>query len=132
MVGWARVRFKFPTGVNPCIGVKEPKFPKLSFVRNGECWIGVYSVRRALEKRAQIDVLDGWGFRPTDKESNHNIHAAKTTYTTLREHRVNKDPIARYKIKGVRPKYEWDWKRKLTGPSLSGPDLWTQHRETEP
>ncbi len=74
MICWLRVRFKFPDKTNPCIGVKDPRFPKLVFVREGECWTGVFSVRRALEKGAQIEVLDGWGFRPGDAERNHPIH----------------------------------------------------------
>lgn len=75
MVGWARVRFTFPLGVNPCIGVKEPRFPKLVFVREGETWTGVFSIRRALEKGARVELIDGWGFRPTENERNHPIHA---------------------------------------------------------
>jgi len=74
MVGWVRVRFKFADNASPCIGVKDPRFPKLIFVREGECWTGVFSVRRALEKGAQIEVLDGWGFRPATREINHPIH----------------------------------------------------------
>ncbi len=74
MVGWARVRFKFPKGVNPCIGVKEPRFPKLVFPREGEAYAGVFTLRRALEKGAKITFISGWGFSPAEKETNHPIH----------------------------------------------------------
>lgn len=74
MVGWARVKFKFPAGSKPCIGVKDPRFPKLVFVREGETWTGVFSIRRALEKGAQIEFIEGWGFAPTEREQNHPVH----------------------------------------------------------
>lgn len=74
MVGWARVRFKFPPGTAPCIGVKEPRFPKLVFVREGETWTGVFSIRRALQKGAEIEFIEGWGFTPTPNEQNNPLH----------------------------------------------------------
>ncbi len=75
MVGWARVRFKFPVGVSPCIGIKTPEFPKLVFVREGETWTGVYSIRRALEKGAHVEFVEGWGFVAGVAEATHPIHA---------------------------------------------------------
>jgi hypothetical protein len=311
-IGWARIHFSFPKGLSPCIGVKDLRFPKLTFPREGECWTGVFSIRRALEKGAQVEVLDGYGFTPTEKELNHPIHAyfrqlldignehkdkflekfakglantlvgrfigkydiededdvedrlargwrtklkqvmgsfapmhaclildqaraledhlidlskspaythtdsvytrdpidlsdsfvewirgmggdvklemvspncwilrsavgyfanpepygnpkcphhafhtkesdyakvietmlkypelkpdgfAKIDYTTLREHVTKKHPIASYKIRGTRPKYVWDYKRRLLGEPLKGSALWTEHVETEP
>lgn len=57
---------------------------------------------------------------------------AKVDYTTLREHKQKEHQIASFKVRRASPKYEWDYKRKLTGPPLTGPALWTEHRETEP
>lgn len=315
MVGFARVKFEFPKGILPSLGVKDPRFPKLIFPREGTCWTGVFSIRRAIEKGATVEFVDGWGFLPTEKETSHPLHRyfrmllelgkqnegtfletyaknlanmlvgrligkydysnenedsyeemlargwrprpkqvmssfapivaslildqaraledrlisltrhpvyshtdsvfsedpidlsdpffetvrkyggevklelvadaggwtlraavayfrskdqskkpkaahhaikaqredfitvietmlenpglkpdgfCKTEYTTLREHRMKGWPIASYRINLSKPKYEWDRKRKLLGPALSGQSLWTERRETEP
>lgn len=73
-VGVARVRWSFPPGMRPCIGLKVPSFPKLVFVRTGEGWTDVFTIRRALEKGAKVEFVDGWGFTPTEREKHHPIH----------------------------------------------------------
>jgi hypothetical protein len=57
---------------------------------------------------------------------------AEIRYTTLREHKLKRDPLASYKLHAMRAKYAWDYKRRLLGVPLEGPALWTKHVETAP
>jgi len=57
---------------------------------------------------------------------------AEIRYTTLREHKLKRDPLASYKLHAMHAKYQWDYKRKLLDEPPKGRELWSRHAESAP
>ena len=74
MVGYVDVDFKFPEKeLYPNLPCKSPMYDGLIFPLEGTTHVSTYEVRRALEFGANVKLLKGVGFYPTNNEIKHDL-----------------------------------------------------------
>jgi len=72
--GFCRVTFKFPeTCKYPCLPCMPSYAKKLYFPLKGESWCTLSEVRTSLKLGAQIQEIDGYGFKPSGAEIDHDL-----------------------------------------------------------
>jgi len=72
--GFCEVEFSFPDGTRyPTLPIKEDWYQKLMFVLRGRSYCTAAEVRGALELGAEIRMLNGYGFMPTENEVNSDL-----------------------------------------------------------
>jgi hypothetical protein len=84
--GFCRVRFEFPSDCKyPCLPVMPVKPEKLFFPLKGESYCTLSELRTALKFGAEIQEIEGYGFKPTESERNHPVAEFMRFFLKLKE-----------------------------------------------
>ena len=74
--GYVCVEFEFPEGTRyPCLPVHGALKDRLYFPLKGISYCTMAEVREALRLGCKIKKIEGYGFKPSDKEFNHDLKA---------------------------------------------------------